>query len=366
MSAPAAAASAARPPLKRSYHAHSDDVRASVLRLRAEGASWQRIEDVTAVAESTARRWVAQHAAEGQVSKKPRGGSHHAVYPPALRAQATAAQDQDAALRLQDLKQPLQLPVDSPSPSLSTIWRWLHEAGFTTKNMQQYATQRSSDATKQKRRAWVQEVGAALTADTAGFIDESPFSMTLMRGRGRSRKGVPALGVVPAIRGKNHSVIAAISPSAGLLHFTIHVTQPEEEFVSKRSSKKKKTGPKGVTRDIFRSFVIDLLALPFFSAGVTRTLLSDNARIHKGDITDVIFSAGHTPHFLPPWSPELNPIEYAFSKWKLAYRVHYPPTEEAVDPAIRASAASITPADCMHYFEHTRKLYAACEALEDL
>ena len=368
MSSPAPVAVAAPAPHKRKYHTHSDDVRACVLKLHAQGMSWRKIEDSTSVPKSTAERWVAQHDAEGRVSKKPRGGSHHAVYDAAVREQAVSAQDRDAALRLSDIRQQLHLSAHSPQPSLRTILRWLQDAGFTTKRMQPYATQRNTAATKEKRAEWVRDVGEPLAADSAVFIDESPFSMTLMRDCGRSRKGVPALGVVPAIRGKNHSVIAAISPTAGLLHYHIHITQPSEEFVSKRKgSKKKKTGPKGVTRDVFRSFLVDLLALPFFhDAGKQRTLLFDNARIHLGDIPDVIFSAGHTPQPLASWSPELNPIEYAFSTWKFHYRVHYPATEEAVDPAIRASAASITPAKCEHWFEHARHLYAACLALEDL
>ena len=368
MSAPPPLAAAPPAPHKRKHHAHSDDIRACVLKLRAQGKSWREIQQVTSVAESTAQRWVQQHDAEGRVSKKQRGGSHHAVYSAAVREQAVSAQEQDAALRLSDLQQQLSLPPGSKQPTLRTILCWLQDAGFTTKRMQKYATQRSTAATKEKRKQWVEDVGSKLTADTAVFIDESPFSMTLMRGCGRSRKGQPALGVVPAVRGKNHSVIAAISPSAGLLHFDIHTTQPDEEFISKRKgSKKKKTAPKGVTRDVFRSFIIDLLHLPFFSDSSTkRTLLFDNARIHGGDIPDVIFSSGHTPQSLAPWSPELNPIEYAFSTWKLEYWVHYPPDEDSVDPAIRTSAASITPAKCLHWFEHTKHLHASCLALEDL
>lgn len=82
--------------------------------------------------------------------------------------------------------------------------------------------------------------------------------------------------------------------------------------------------------------------------------ICDNARIHKGDIDEVIFQAGHQQLFLPPYSPELNRIEYIFSKWKLAYRMLFPATEEEVDDAIRKSATSITPKDCLHDFEHTR------------
>jgi transposase len=235
--------------------------------------------------------------------------------------------------------------------------------------MQPYATKRSAAETKEKRKKWVEGVGSKLTADSAVFVDESPFSMTLMRGCGRSRKGQPAIGVIPAIRGKNHSVIAAISPTAGLLLFHIHVTQPDEELISKRKgSKKRKTGPKGVTRDVFREFIIHLLAQPFFhEAGRQRAVLYDNARIHLGDMSDVIFSAGHTAQPLATWSPELNPIEYAFSTWKFHYRVHYPPDEESVDPAaIRESAASVTPERCQHGFKHTQDMYAACRRLEEL
>jgi hypothetical protein len=174
--------------------------------------------------------------------------------------------------------------------------------------------------------------------------------------------------VVPGIRGRNHTVIAATSPTRGLLYFEIKVTEPDEEFISKRKgSKKKKTGPKGVTRDVFRNFLIHLFEHPPFSNSSTiLTLLFDNAGIHLGDIQDTVLQLGHAQQRLPAWSPELNPIEYIFSKWKLAYRVRYPATEDAVDEAIRASASSITPTDCLHYFEHTQSLYPKALALEDL
>ncbi len=199
---------------------------------------------------------------------------------------------------------------------------------------------------------------------------ESPFSFCIMRTRGRSRRGQPAIGVVPAIRGRNHTVIAAISPTRGLVYDEIKVTEPDEEFISKRKgSAKKKTAPRGVTREIFRQFLIHLFARSPFSDSSTRfTLLIDHARIHKGDIDETIFQAGHSLlQYLAAWSPELNPIEYAFSKWKMAYRALFPATEEAVDEAIKCSATALTPTDyCLHYFEHTQSLYARAVSMEDL
>lgn len=368
MSAAPARAEAAPAPRKRAYVEHSDEMRQRVIDLRARGDSWLQIEAATGVVGSTARSIWSSRDAEGHASKKPRGGNHKAFIPAVVRDHVVCVQEGDAALRLRDLADAVQRDLHTTPPSIQSISRILLEEGFTTKRLQQYANDRNTAATKQKRQKWIRDVGRALKADTAIFIDESPFSFCIMRTRGRSRRGQPALGVVPAIRGKNHTVIAAISPTLGLVHYQIHITQPSEEFVSKRKgSKKKRTGPKGVTRDIFRGFLIDLLAkLAAAAPGRRFTLLYDNVRIHKGDIADVIFSAGHEARSLAPWSPELNPIEYAFSTWKFAYRVHYPDTEEAVDAAIRASAASITPAKCQHDFDHTRSLYDACEALEDL
>ena len=368
MSSTAAHAQAAPAPRKRAYVEHSDEMRQRVVVLRARGDSWAQIEAALGVPSTTAQSIWSSRDAEGHASKKQRGGNRKAVTAAAVRAHVVSVQEGDAALRLQDLATAVQRDLHTAPPSIPTLSRILSEEGFTTKHLQHYANDRNTATTKQKRQRWVHDVGRGLKAESSIFLDESPFSMTLMRRRGRSRRGHPAIGVVPAIRGKNHTVIAAISPTLGLVHHHIHVTQPSEEFVSKRKgSKKKKTGPKGVTRDIFRGFVVDLMAkLAAAAPGRRFTLLYDNARIHKGDISDVIFSAGHQAQALSPWSPELNPIEYAFSTWKFAYRVHYPATEEAVDDAIRESADSITPAMCQHYFDHTRSLYDACEVLEDL
>jgi hypothetical protein len=70
---------------------------------------------------------------------------------------------------------------------------------------------------------------------------------------------------------------------------------------------------------------------------------------------------------IPPRLVASTPIEYAFSKWKLAYRVHHADSEAAVDDAIKQAASSmITPQDCMSWFEHTQPLYAKCLAMADL
>jgi transposase len=366
---------------KRKYHSLSNDGRATVIRLRDAGGTWQQVEAATAVPRSTARSIVEVQKEEGRSHKRQKGGNHKPVISDDVKRCITALQDSDSSLTLSEIHALLDATFFAGAPSLNTIWRVEKEAGFTTKKQEANAAPRNTLATKEKRRTWCQQVGPTLTAERSIFIDETPFSFCIVRTRGRSRKGKPAIAVTPQIRGKNHSVIAAISPSFGLLYYEIKLTKPDEEFISKRKgSKKKKTGPKGVTRDVFRSFLINLFTHPPFSSPAAAsssassipvsssplTLVMDNCRIHLGDIGDTIFQTGHIQQLMPAWSPALNPIEYVFSKWKLAYRAHHADSEGAVDEAIRASAKSITPADCLHCFQHTQSLYAKAVAMKDL
>jgi transposase len=368
MSSPACTSSPAPASRKRKHVECSDDLRAIIVRLRRGGHTWSEVEQMTSVPQSTLRSILQVYEQQGRTHKKKRGGNLKHIITDAVRECVITAQEGDAVLRLQDLATRVTNTLHLPPPSLSTMCRILQRAGFTTKKVEQYANDRNTPVTKAKRAAWCRDVGPTLQPDTAIFIDESPFSFCIMRTRGRSRKGQPAIGVVPAIRGRNHTVIAAISPTRGLVHYEIKVTEPDEEFISKRKgSAKKKTGPRGVTREIFRQFIINLFARSPFSDSPTRfTLLCDNARIHKGDIDETIFQAGHSLQYLAAWSPELNPIEYAFSKWKLAYRALFPATEETVDEAIQSSAAQLTPQDCLHYFQHTQSMYAKAVNMEDL
>lgn len=355
-------------PLKRKHIEHSDELHACIVRMREHHFSWALIEALAAVPKSTAQTIVAVAAAEGRTAKKHKGGAHHQLLDACLVKLMCDLQASDNTLRLSDIHDFLDLVMPSAPPSLATIWRVLERAGFTTKQLQLYAAPRNSPETKEKRKEWVLQVAPTLSAATTLFIDESPFSFCITRGRGRSMKGTPAITVTPAIRGRNHTVIAAISPLHGLVYFEIKTTAPDEEFISKRKgSKKKKTGPKGVNRDVFRSFLIHLFEQPLFADSSTAfQLVLDNAQIHKGDIEETVFQKGYEYVPLPPWSPALNAIEYAFSKWKFAYRVRHSESEEAVDEAIKQAAKTLTPADCMKWFEHTKSLYAKCKDLEDL
>jgi len=77
----------------------------------------------------------------------------------------------------------------------------------------------------------------------------------------------------------------------------------------------------------------------------------DNLPAHKpGAIREVIEAAGAVMHFLPPYSPDFNPIELAFSKMKAQLRKAAARTLPRLWDAIRDAIDAVTPSDARSFF----------------
>ena len=79
----------------------------------------------------------------------------------------------------------------------------------------------------------------------------------------------------------------------------------------------------------------------------------DNLSSHKSHpVREAIEAAGAKLLFLPPYSPDFNPIEKAFSKLKALLRKAAERTISGLRQAILRILAAITPAECASYFAH--------------
>lgn len=113
-----------------------------------------------------------------------------------------------------------------------------------------------------------------------------------------------------------------------------------------------------VNSDIFLKFVERCLLpilLPFDGDNPRSVVVLDNASIHHVDaITRLISAAGALVRFLPPYSPDLNPIEEAFSKVKAYLRNNEISYQSTTSPRIIIAEAfsSITSEDCTNYYKH--------------
>jgi transposase len=187
---------------------------------------------------------------------------------------------------------------------------------------------RDTDRVKQMREVFRAEQ-AKLDAATVHFVDECATNDAMVPTYGRAPKGSPALGTKPRARGNHLTVIGVLSIRDGL------TTQP---------------WPGSLKAPDFESWV-EAFLLPKVKAG--DTVIMDNCSIHKREETiAMIEGAGGRVLFLAPYSPEYNPIEEAWSKFKNLLRRASASTRDALCEAIAMAARQITHQDTLGYVRH--------------
>lgn len=109
--------------------------------------------------------------------------------------------------------------------------------------------------------------------------------------------------------------------------------------------------PDGVVNaDVFEAFVEQVLVPQLCPGDV---VVMDNLSSHKRRRTrELIESAGAAAWYLPPYSPDLNPIENVFSKVKQRLRSLACRTRDALWRVMQSVLDQITPGDASNCFDH--------------
>lgn len=161
-------------------------------------------------------------------------------------------------------------------------------------------------------------------------MDESGFHTSMARLRARAPKGERAYGRVPRKRGKNQTLIASITLRGAM-----------GEAVSIEGA---------TDAELFEAYVEHFLA-PSLSAG--QVVVLDGLGAHRTErVRNLVEERGADLVFLPPYSPDLNPIEEAFSKVKNAVRKAGARTREALNEAVGEALSAVTPEDAAGWFSH--------------
>lgn len=101
----------------------------------------------------------------------------------------------------------------------------------------------------------------------------------------------------------------------------------------------------------FRAYVEQVLA-PTLKPG--DVVIMDNLPAHKvGGVREAIEAKGATRLFLPPYSPEFNPIEQAFAKLKAQLRKIAARTVDALWAAIAVAIERFNPIECANFFRNS-------------
>jgi transposase len=161
------------------------------------------------------------------------------------------------------------------------------------------------------------------------FIDETWVKTNMAPLRGWCSRGKRLIGKAPHGRWRTMTFIAAL-----------RVDGIDAPCVF--------DGP--INGESFRAYIEQVL-VPSLKPG--DIVVIDNLGSHKGKaVRAAISSVGARLIFLPPYSPDLNPIEQVFAKLKAALRKAQARTIEAVVQEIARTLPSFSSDECANYFRH--------------
>lgn len=177
-----------------------------------------------------------------------------------------------------------------------------------------------------RRRIWF-DGQLDLDPEKLIFIDETGLSTKMARLRGRALRGERCRAGVPHGHWKTTTFTGAL-----------RLTGMTAPFVYDGA----------MNGNVFLAYVEQVL-VPTLQAG--DIVVMDNLPAHKtAGVRDAIERAGAKLMFLPPYSPNFNPIENAFSKLKAMLRGRAERKIDALWGAVGALIPRFTPAECANYF----------------
>jgi transposase len=161
------------------------------------------------------------------------------------------------------------------------------------------------------------------------FLDECGVTTDLLRRYGRSPRGARLQDHTPCGHWETHTVIAGLRLD-GLGAAAVF------------------DGP--IDHVSFLAYVEQIL-IPTLRPGDVVVL--DNLAVHKHpDVRAALEQAGVHLRFLPPYSPDFNPIELAFAKLKAFLRAARPRSFDQVCALIATALRLYTPPECANYIRH--------------
>jgi transposase len=179
------------------------------------------------------------------------------------------------------------------------------------------------------RAAWRALVAGRIEASRLVFVDECGTNISLRPLYAWSRKGERAPCKAPCNWGKNVTLLSSMTLSGMGASIAVEGA---------------------TTRTLFEAYVEEALA-PSLRPG--QVVVMDNLTAHKGErVRELIEERGCELVFLPPYSPDFNPIEQAFSKLKALLRGAGARTREALIEAMGAALPEIGARDASGFFRH--------------
>ncbi|CAK0780815.1 transposase [Gammaproteobacteria bacterium] len=298
--------------------AYSMDLRKRVIDACNEGESAARVSERFAVSESFIEKLKRHFRESGTLAPRPHAGGR-----PLLLAEhdetilSWLKEKPDTTLK--GLREALGLPVQ-----LSTLWYRLNHLELTFKKTLN-ATERERDDVQARRKEWLKEQ-PTLNPDHLVFVDETGLTTAMVRLHGWGPRGERVVGTAPQGHWHTTTFVAALRRTG--------LTAPMVTG-----------GP--MNGELFLAYTREFLC-PTLSAG--DIVIWDNLSSHQmAGVCEAIEARGAILKPLPPYSPDFNPIEQAFSKLKALLRKAAERTHEALWNTVGEILNEFSPTECENY-----------------
>lgn len=302
---------------------YSQDLRERVVGAVAGGQSRHAAAAQFKVSVSSAVRWMQRWQASGEVAAKPTGGSSSPLQQHEGELRALVAEQPDLTLD----EYCAVLRQRGIATSRVSLHRFFERHEFSFKKILHASEQQRPDVAEARER-WRQDQ-PGLDPGRLVFIDETGTTTNMVRPRGRARRGARLVGRVPHGHWKVTTFVAGLRQD--------EITAP---FVIDRP----------MNSAIFLTYITRCL-VPTLSAG--DIVVMDNLKPHKAvGVRQAIEAAGAKLLYLPPYSPDLNPIELLFAKLKALLRKYAERAIEALWRRIGKLLDQIASTECAAYLRH--------------
>jgi len=188
-----------------------------------------------------------------------------------------------------------------------------------------YACERDAERVQTRRSEYHAEIAAI--SGRLKFLDEAGSNLAMTRLYGRAAPGARVFDSVPQNYGENITMLACLSEEGLSAPMTVEGA---------------------VDGQVFRVYVEQFLA-PTLSPG--DVVMMDNLGAHKvKGIKEAIEARGAKVIYLPPYSPDLNPIEKCWSKIKTYLRAAKARTREMLEQSLKEALLLVTEKDAQGWF----------------
>ncbi|HEY5065434.1 MAG TPA: IS630 family transposase [Xanthobacteraceae bacterium] len=304
--------------------AYSLDLRERVVGAVVAGQSCRDVALTYKISVASVVKWSQRFRATGSAAAKRMGGTQPrslAAERAWLLARLAAAPD----LTLRALV--MELGDRGVVTSYGSVWRVVHDADVSFKKTL-FATEQDRPDVARRRERWKAYQGRLDPARLI-FIDETWAKTNMTRLRGWAPRGRKLVAKVPQGHWRTLTFLAAL-----------RCDRIEAPCVI--------DGP--INGESFLAYIEQIL-VPTLRPG--DIVVIDNLGSHKGKaVRRAIRATGAKLFFLPPYSPDLNPIEQVFAKLKTLLRKAAERTVEATWKRIGVLLNAFTPQECANYFRN--------------